>query len=85
MKQLSQNQSYKDPVCGMEISPMTAIEVYNYKRKTYYFCAAVCREAFEADPGKYRHHHRQHGVNPRGRQEVPQRADTVNDQLEERE
>jgi len=70
MKRLNQDQndrqvhSHRDPVCGMEVSPMTAIEVFEYRRKTYYFCAAVCRKAFEAEPEKYIHHHRQHGVKP---------------------
>jgi len=70
MKRFSQDQnhkqlqSYRDPVCGMEVSPITAIEVYDYKHKTYYFCAAICKEAFETEPQKYVQHHRQHGLKP---------------------
>jgi len=55
---------FKDPVCGMEVSRATAIDECNYRGKTYYFCASSCREAFEAEPGKYIRPHRQHGVNP---------------------
>lgn len=55
---------FKDPVCGMRVSRSTAADELEYKGKTYYFCASVCREAFEADPEKFIHHHRQHGVKP---------------------
>jgi len=55
---------FRDPVCGMEISRMTAIEECDYQGKTYYFCADVCRKAFEAEPEKYIRQHRQHGVKP---------------------
>jgi len=65
MKRSSHDHPYKDPVCGMEVSHLTAIGVSEYQGKTYYFCAGTCREAFEADPGKYIHHHRQHGMKPR--------------------
>ena len=44
---------FRDPVCGMEVSLTTAIDEYRYQGKTYYFCAGVCREAFEANPEKY--------------------------------
>ncbi len=55
---------FKDPVCGMEVSRTTAIEACEYQGKTYYFCAGSCREAFEAEPEKYRRQHRQRGVKP---------------------
>ena len=53
---------FKDPVCGMEVSRMTVIEECDYQDKTYYFCAGICRKAFEAEPEKYIRQHRQHGV-----------------------
>jgi YHS domain-containing protein len=56
--------SYKDPVCGMQVSHTTAIDISVYQGKTYYFCAGVCREAFEAEPEKYIGRHRQHGIKP---------------------
>jgi YHS domain-containing protein len=49
----------------MEVRYKTAIETLTYQHKTYYFCAGACREAFEADPEKYIHHHRQHGLKPK--------------------
>lgn len=61
MRQENNERSFKDPVCGMEVSRMTAIDEYTYSGKTYYFCARSCREAFEAEPEKYIQQHRQHG------------------------
>ena len=31
--------SFKDPVCGMEVSRTTAIDEFTYLGKAYYFCA----------------------------------------------
>ena len=62
MKQQSNERSFKDPVCGMEVSRMTAIDECVYRGKTYYFCDRTCREAFEAEPEKYILQHRQHGI-----------------------
>lgn len=62
MKQQSNERSFKDPVCGMEVSRTTAIEECVYQGKTYYFCAGTCLEAFEAEPEKYLRQHRQHGI-----------------------
>lgn len=62
MKHQNKEPSFKDPVCGMEVSRTTAIEEFVYQGKAYYFCAGICREAFEAEPEKYLRHHRQHGV-----------------------
>jgi len=53
MKRNHSEPSFKDPVCGMEVSLTTAIDEYTYLGKTYYFCAGICREAFEAEPEKY--------------------------------
>lgn len=43
----------KDPVCGMTIDEKTAAGKSEYKGKTYYFCAPVCKTTFDADPAKY--------------------------------
>jgi len=43
----------KDPVCGMEVDEKTAKYKAIYEGKTYYFCAAGCKKAFEANPQKY--------------------------------
>lgn len=62
MKRHPTEPTHTDPVCGMELSRNTAAEELEYDGKTFYFCAEVCREAFEADPRKYLPEHRQHGV-----------------------
>jgi Cu+-exporting ATPase len=43
----------KDPVCGMNVEESKAAAISLYKGKTYYFCAKVCKEAFDKDPEKY--------------------------------
>ena len=43
----------KDPVCGMTIDEKTAAGKSEYKGQTYYFCAAVCKTKFDANPAKY--------------------------------
>jgi len=42
-----------DPVCKMTVDERKAAATYNYEGKTYYFCAAGCKEAFSKDPEKY--------------------------------
>lgn len=43
----------KDLVCGMVLRPKAAVAEAEYNGKTYYFCAEVCREKFEAAPERY--------------------------------
>lgn len=43
----------KDPVCGMDVDPKSAAAQTEYNGKTYYFCAAGCKKAFEKEPEKY--------------------------------
>lgn len=43
----------KDPVCGMKVDENKATATFQYKGKTYYFCALGCKKAFDADPEKY--------------------------------
>ena len=47
--------TFKDPVCGMAVSRLTAPETVEYKGKTYYFCADICRDKFEQNPEVYIH------------------------------
>ena len=54
--------TFTDPVCGMKVSRTTAAEELEYEGRVYYFCADVCRKEFEAEPEKFRHRHRQHGL-----------------------
>jgi Cu+-exporting ATPase len=49
----SSTQAVKDPVCGMTVDPHTAKHRTEQNGKTYYFCAARCREKFEANPATY--------------------------------
>ena len=42
-----------DPVCGMEIDPVATKEHVELVGKTYHFCSAGCRSAFEKDSAKY--------------------------------
>ena len=62
MKHNKHPEVHTDPVCGMKLSRNTAADETVYEGKTYYFCAPICREMFEAEPEKYLHHHRQHGM-----------------------
>lgn len=42
-----------DPVCGMTVQPATAAGSYEYRGKTYHFCATRCLEKFRAEPEYY--------------------------------
>jgi Cu+-exporting ATPase len=42
-----------DPVCGMSVDPATARHRTTYKSQDYFFCSALCRERFEAEPEKF--------------------------------
>jgi YHS domain-containing protein len=43
----------KDPVCGMEVDPKKATEKSDYQGKSYFFCSAGCKKAFDNEPEKY--------------------------------
>lgn len=43
----------KDPVCGMEVSPESAVASTEFNGVTYYFCAQGCKDAFLAEPHRY--------------------------------
>lgn len=43
----------KDPVCGMDVEEAKAAGKSEYKGKTYYFCSAGCKAAFDKQPDKY--------------------------------
>jgi YHS domain-containing protein len=42
-----------DPVCGMDIAVKDAEYQEKYNGKTYYFCSAGCKKAFDKNPSKY--------------------------------
>jgi len=37
----------------MDVEPDKAAATSEYKGKTYYFCAEMCKKKFDDDPGKY--------------------------------
>ena len=43
----------KDPVCEMEVKQNEAAAIYEYKGKTYYFCAVGCKDKFAQNPEKF--------------------------------
>jgi YHS domain-containing protein len=43
----------KDPVCGMMIEKKDAVAESEYQGETYYFCAHVCKNRFDANPERY--------------------------------
>lgn len=42
-----------DPVCKMEVDEKKAVATYEYKGRTYYFCAVGCKDKFSDEPEKY--------------------------------
>jgi xanthine dehydrogenase accessory factor len=42
-----------DPVCGMSVAVAPTSLRLEHAGRTWYFCAAGCRAAFAADPGRY--------------------------------
>ncbi|MCX7784695.1 MAG: heavy metal translocating P-type ATPase [candidate division WOR-3 bacterium] len=45
--------TYKDPVCGMEVSESDEAGRFDYQGITYHFCSISCLEKFKAEPEKY--------------------------------
>jgi YHS domain-containing protein len=43
----------KDPVCQMQVDEKQAAAKYEYKGKTYFFCAVGCKDKFARDPEKF--------------------------------
>ena len=42
-----------DPVCGMEVDPLTAEYMSEYKDEIYYFCSPSCKISFDSEPEAY--------------------------------
>jgi Cu+-exporting ATPase len=49
----STSRKIKDPVCGMDVDPLTAKHKFLHQGKNFYFCSASCLERFRSDPGKW--------------------------------
>lgn len=47
--------TFRDPVCGMEIEPSRAAARELHEGRTYYFCSHGCHREFLADPHRYAH------------------------------
>ncbi len=43
----------KDPVCGMMVDERRAAGISTFQGKTYYFCNAGCKSAFDKDPARF--------------------------------
>jgi YHS domain-containing protein len=43
----------KDPICGMNVDEKTAKFKSDYDGKTFYFCAASCKNTFDKNPAKF--------------------------------
>jgi len=42
-----------DPVCGMEVDPVTAEYMSEYRDEIYYFCSPGCKIVFDSEPEEY--------------------------------
>src|SRR5579871_3794367 len=45
--------TFKDLVCGMNVSKDSAAASYEHQGHTYYFCAKICLSKFQANPAAY--------------------------------
>lgn len=43
----------RDPVCDMRVDETKTKYISVYEGKTYYFCSAACKKAFDLAPEKY--------------------------------
>ena len=43
----------KDPVCGMDVDPLTSKHRAEHEGHSYHFCAANCRTKFIAEPARF--------------------------------
>ena len=50
---MTDTDTLRDPVCGMEVTPETAITSTQLDGQTYYFCSEDCYHTFMADPKPY--------------------------------
>ena len=42
-----------DPVCGMEVNPVSAAAQSEYAGVTFYFCSQECKQKFDGNPRQY--------------------------------
>jgi YHS domain-containing protein len=53
MAEMPSEEQVRDPVCHMAVDPATATQRLQHGGKTYYFCSAGCRTAFQREPERY--------------------------------
>ena len=46
-------KTFKDPVCGMNVTSESAKGKSEFDKKTYYFCSTNCKSKFEQNPKSY--------------------------------
>jgi YHS domain-containing protein len=46
----------KDLICGMDVDEKKAKFKTDYMGKTYYFCSAMCKQKFDANPQNMQKH-----------------------------
>ena len=46
-------ETFRDPVCGMDVTPESAAGKSEYNGQTYYFCSPGCKRSFDKEPEKY--------------------------------
>jgi len=50
---MNEEQTPKDPVCGMNVRPESAVGSVEHSGHTYYFCGTSCLKRFQADPDRF--------------------------------
>ncbi|MFH1185971.1 MAG: YHS domain-containing protein [Chloroflexota bacterium] len=45
--------TFRDPVCGMDVTSQEAAGTSEYHGTVYYFCSLGCKQTFEQQPEKY--------------------------------
>ena len=53
MTATTDQKQFIDPVCGMQVDPVTAAAQTCYNGIQIFFCAQGCKKAFDAEPQKY--------------------------------
>jgi len=50
---MNEEQTPRDPVCGMNVRPESAVGSAEHSGRTYYFCGTNCLKRFQADPDHF--------------------------------
>jgi xanthine dehydrogenase accessory factor len=50
---LAEQQTVRDPICGMTVDINTAKHYSEFNGKLFYFCCAKCKQTFDKQPDKY--------------------------------